>query len=167
MAQIKVKEGTAPVSKYAKKRQERVAKEAKVKEEVLDVQEEQDDVQITNERPKTVVGKNNKELKFFVPDHIKNIGYIVKDNAAIRRHTSLNILNHLIEQGVIRKDGTGNYVTFLWNKFRVSSDGIKKEYSYRENFFLLALIDSFKQFAKDAENTIKVFMEEEGIESID
>ena len=55
---------------------------------------------------------------------------------------------------------------FLWNKFRVSSDGIIKEYSYREQFFLTALISAFSQFASNAQETIATFMEKEGIEEI-
>lgn len=116
---------------------------------------------------RTVVGKEKREINVDVPDHVLEIAYIPKDNAAIRRYCSLNILNHLSQIGVIRKDGKGNYVKFLWNKFRVSSDGIIKEYSYREKFFLVALISSFNQFANAAQQTISDFMDKEGIDSIE
>lgn len=116
---------------------------------------------------RTVVGKEKREINVDVPDHVLEIAYIPKDNAAIRRYCSLNILNHLSQIGVIRKDGKGNYVKFLWNKFRVSSDGIIKEYSYREKFFLIALISSFNQFANAAQQTISDFMDKEGIDSIE
>lgn len=116
---------------------------------------------------RTVVGKEKREINVDVPDHVLEIAYIPKDNAAIRRYCSLNILNHLSQIGVIRKDGKGNYVKFLWNKFRVSSDGIIKEYSYREKFFLVALISSFNQFANAAQQTISDFMDKEGIDTID
>lgn len=118
-------------------------------------------------KTKTVVGKEKREINVDVPDHVLEIAYIPKDNAAIRRYCSLNILNHLSQIGVIRKDGKGNYVKFLWNKFRVSSDGIIKEYSYREKFFLVALISSFNQFANAAQQTISDFMDKEGIDSVE
>lgn len=118
-------------------------------------------------KTRTVVGKEKREINVDVPDHVLEIAYIPKDNAAIRRYCSLNILNHLSQIGVIRKDGKGNYVKFLWNKFRVSSDGIIKEYSYREKFFLVALISSFNQFANAAQQTISDFMDKERIDSIE
>lgn len=116
---------------------------------------------------RTVVGKEKREINVDVPDHVLEVAYIPKDNAAIRRYCSLNILNHLSQIGVIRKDGKGNYIKFLWNKFRVSSDGIIKEYSYKEKFFLVALISSFNQFANAAQQTISDFMDKEGIDTID
>ena len=118
-------------------------------------------------KTRTVVGKEKREINVDVPDHVLEIAYIPKDNAAIRRYCSLNVLNHLSQIGVIRKDGKGNYVKFLWNKFRVSSDGIIKEYSYREKFFLVALISSFNQFANAAQQTISDFMDKEGIDSVE
>lgn len=121
---------------------------------------------VVSGKTRTVVGKEKREINVDVPDHVLEIAYIPKDNAAIRRYCSLNILNHLSQIGVIRKDGKGNYVKFLWNKFRVSSDGIIKEYSYREKFFLVALISSFNQFANAAQQTISDFMDKEGIDTI-
>ena len=118
-------------------------------------------------KTRTVVGKEKREINVDVPDHVLEVAYIPKDNAAIRRYCSLSILNHFAQRGVIRKDGKGNYVKFLWNKFRVSSDGIIKEYSYREKFFLVALISSFNQFANAAQQTISDFMDKEGIDTID
>ena len=122
---------------------------------------------VVTSKIKTVVGKEKREINVDVPDHVLEVAYIPKDNAAIRRYCSLNILNHLSQIGVIRKDGKGNYVKFLWNKFRVSSDGIIKEYSYREKFFLVALISSFNQFANAAQQTISDFMDKEGIDTIE
>lgn len=195
MAQIK-KEGSVPVSKYAAKKAARakkevetvIAEETKI-EEKEDIKVEVDKTETVVEQPaeapqeqttvnkpankavsgktRTVVGKEKREINVDVPDHVLEVAYIPKDNAAIRRYCSLNILNHLSQIGVIRKDGKGNYVKFLWNKFRVSSDGIIKEYSYKEKFFLVALISSFNQFANAAQQTISDFMDKEGIDTID
>lgn len=191
---VKLKEdGIAPVSKYAAKKAARATKkedvqpkveETKVEESKVETKVEDTKPEVVQEvpavattvptpkanvektKPKTVVGKEKREINVDVPEHILEIAYIPKDNAAIRRYTSLNILNHLSQTGVIRKDGKGNFVKFLWNKFRVSSDGIIKEYSYREQFFLTALISAFSQFASNAQETIATFMEKEGIEEI-
>lgn len=196
MAQIK-KEGSVPVSKYTAKKAARAKKEVEtVITEETKIEEKEDievdktetvveqpaaeapapQEQTTVNKPankavsgktRTVVGKEKREINVDVPDHVLEIAYIPKDNAAIRRYCSLNILNHLSQIGVIRKDGKGNYVKFLWNKFRVSSDGIIKEYSYREKFFLVALISSFNQFANAAQQTISDFMDKEGIDSVE
>lgn len=192
---VKLKEdGTVPVSKYAAKKAARATKKEDVQPKVEETKVEESKVETKVEdtkpetvqeapavvttaapapkanaekvKPKTVVGKEKREINVDVPEHILEIAYIPKDNAAIRRYTSLNILNHLSQTGVIRKDGKGNFVKFLWNKFRVSSDGIIKEYSYREQFFLTALISAFSQFASNAQETIATFMEKEGIEEI-
>jgi len=191
---VKLKEdGTAPVSKYAAKKAARATKKEDVQPKVEETKVEKSKVETKVEdakpevvqgapavvtttpdpkantekvKPKTVVGKEKREINVDVPEHILEIAYIPKDNAAIRRYTSLNILNHLAQTGVIRKDGKGNFVKFLWNKFRVSSDGIIKEYSYREQFFLTALISAFSQFASNAQETIATFMEKEEIEEI-
>lgn len=129
------------------------------------------DVSITDvpakPKTKTVVGKDNRELGIDVPEHILEVAYIIKYNAAIRRFTSLNILNHLIQTGRIKKDGKGNYIKFLWNKFRVSSDGLTNEYLYSEQFFLKALVGAFGQFASAAQDTISIFMDHEGIGQIE
>lgn len=193
MAQIK-KEGSVPVSKYAAKKAARAKKEVETViteetkiEEKEDIKVEVDKTETVVEQPaaqeqttvnkpankavsgktRTVVGKEKREINVDVPDHVLEVAYIPKDNAAIRRYCSLNILNHLSQIEVIRKDGKGNYVKFLWNKFRVSSDGIIKEYSYKEKFFLVALISSFNQFANAAQQTISDFMDKEGIDTID
>ena len=185
---VKVKEAdTAPTSKYAAKKAARTAKEDKVVEttaettavEETKVEEKVEDIATqqapkTESKPqpvkpkgKTVVGKEKREIAIDVPQYVLEIAYIVKDNAAIRRFTSLNILNHLTQIGRIRKDAKGQFVKFLWNKFRVSADGLTNEYSYREKFFLNALVGAFGQFASSAQNTISIFMNEEGIDNID
>ena len=172
MTKIK-EEGTAPkISKYAAKKAARIAAaNAEVKnntESVSDSTNEFDDKpveELDNKSSKaktgTVVGKDNRQLSINVPEHVLEIAYIVKDNAAIRRHCSLNILNYLTQTKRIPADAGGKFVKFLWNKFRVSANGLTSEFSYKEQFFLDALVASFGQFAKDAENTISVFVDKE------
>lgn len=173
---VKLKEeSAAPLSKYAAKKAKAIkAKETVIEKPVKDIadteiQEEPTSNEVEKKpapvktKGKTVVGKEKREINVEVAEHVLEVAYIVKDNAAIRRFTSLNILNHLVQIGRIKKDARGNYVKFLWNKFRVSSDGLTNEYSYNEKFFLKALIGAFGQFAASAQDTIAEFMNEEGI----
>lgn len=111
----------------------------------------------------TKVNRKGRDLGFQVPEHIVNIAYIVKDNAAIRRFTALNIINYLKQTGKIAQDSTGNFVNFYWNKFCITSNGLKTEYSYKETFFLNCLVASFSQFAKNAQDAISIFVDTEGL----
>lgn len=111
----------------------------------------------------TKVNRKGRDLGFNIPEHIVNIAYIVKDNAAIRRFTALNIINYLKQTGKIEQDSTGNFVNFYWNKFCITSNGLKTEYSYKETFFLNCLVASFSQFAKNAQDAISIFIDTEGL----
>lgn len=177
---VKLKEdGTAPVSKYTVKKSKKAeaAKAAVVEptvdtEQVIEDKVEESSNTSTATAPvktkgKTVVGKEKREINVDVAEHVLEVAYIVKDNAAIRRFTSLNILNHLVQIGRIKKDARGNYVKFLWNKFRVSSNGLTNEYSYNEKFFLKALVGAFGQFASSAQETIADFMDKEDIDKLE
>lgn len=151
-----------PISKYAAKKAARIAaaanpenKDVVSTEDILPADVQEDD--------STKVGKNGRSLGIKVPEHIVEIAYIVIYNSAIRRFTSLNILNYLTQTGKIRPDAGGKYVKFLWNKFQVTADGLKSEYSYREKFFLNALVAAFPQFAKNAQDTIQEFMVKEDL----
>lgn len=141
-----------------------VAKTAAVKEEVK--ADKPQPKQAGAKKGKTVVGKNNEVLNMHVPEHILEIAYMVKDNCAIRRFTALGIINHLKQVGVIKEGNKANYVNFMWNKFKVSSNNLSHEYEYTEPFFLKALIASFGQFAANAQTTISNFMDEEGIDGV-
>lgn len=171
----KVEEATAPhVSKYAAKKAARIASNAEVQPEIdnedagvndAEVEETTNNPSKTNKKSKggTVVGKEKREIGIEIPAHIVEVAYIVKDNAAIRRHCSLNILNYLTQKGRIPANTKSKYVKFLWNKFRVTVNGLTSEFAYSEQFFLDALVASFGQFAKDAENTISIFVDKEQI----
>lgn len=110
----------------------------------------------------TKVNRKGRDLGFNIPEHIVNIAYIVKDNAAIRRFTALNIINYLKQTKKIEQDSS-NFVNFYWNKFCITSNGLKTEYSYKETFFLNCLVASFSQFAKNAQDAISVFVDTENL----
>ena len=96
-----------------------------------------------------------------VPQHILDVVCIVKFNAAFRRHTSLNILHTLEDDGKIN-NSKGAYVDFLWNKFRVTADGgLRREYRYTEDLFIDALVKAHADVATDNQKVINSMIDTE------
>lgn len=96
-----------------------------------------------------------------VPQHILDVVCIVKFNAAFRRHTSLNILHTLEDDGRIN-NSKGAYVDFLWNKFRVTADGgLRREYRYTEDLFIDALVKAHADVASDSQRVIGIMIDTE------
>lgn len=96
-----------------------------------------------------------------VPQHILDVVCIVKFNAAFRRHTSLNILHTLEDDGRINSS-KGAYVDFLWNKFRVTADGgLRREYRYTEDLFIDALVKAHADVATDNQKAINSMIDTE------
>lgn len=96
-----------------------------------------------------------------VPQHILNVVCIVKFNAAFRRHTSLNILHALEDDGRIY-NSKGAYVDFLWNKFRVTADGgLRREYRYTDDLFIDALVKAHADVASDSQRVIGIMIDTE------
>lgn len=96
-----------------------------------------------------------------VPQHILNVVCIVKFNAAFRRHTSLNILHTLEDDGRIY-NSKGAYVDFLWNKFRVTADGgLRREYRYTDDLFIDALVKAHADVASDSQRVIGIMIDTE------
>lgn len=96
-----------------------------------------------------------------VPQHILDVVCIVKFNAAFRRHTSLNILHALEDDGRIC-NSKGAYVDFLWNKFRVTADGgLRREYRYTDDLFIEALVKAHADVASDSQRVIGIMIDTE------
>lgn len=96
-----------------------------------------------------------------VPQHILDVVCIVKFNAAFRRHTSLNILHTLEDNGRIN-NSKGAYVDFLWNKFKVTADGgLRREYRYTEDLFIDALVKAHADVATDNQKVINSMIDTE------
>lgn len=96
-----------------------------------------------------------------VPQHILDVVCIVKFNAAFRRHTSLNILHTLEDDGRIY-NAKGAYVDFLWNKFRVTADGgLRREYRYTDDLFIDALVKAHADVASDSQRVISIMIDTE------
>lgn len=96
-----------------------------------------------------------------VPQHILDVVCIIKFNAAFRRHTSLNILHALEDDGRIC-NSKGAYVDFLWNKFRVTADGgLRREYRYTDDLFIDALVKAHADVASDSQRVIGIMIDTE------
>ena len=158
--------GAAPVSKYAAKKVART--KAAGEENVQGVVAEQSSTEtveaVMSEGHNVNSSKNKKKdglptvvAKF--PEHVVQIALLIKNNAEIRRFTALGILNYLLQKGEIH--GDKRYVSFKWNKFAVKANGLMREYSYNEPFFLNALVAAFSSFSASAQRTIDAFCKKE------
>ena len=176
------KTGAAPVSKYAAKKAARAkanaeeAANATLNNEVEETINAQQAGEVANGskpdvptpaptpvKPQQKAKKDKKKelppVTGRYPDHVVQIALIIKNNAEIRRFTALGILNYLLQKGEIK--GNARYVSFKWNKFAVKCNGLMREYSYNEPFFLNALVASFASFSASAQRTIDHFCKQE------
>lgn len=181
MTKIK-KTGAAPVSKYAAKKAARAkanaeeaanatlnneVEETTVAQQAGEVADAPESAAIaptpTPSKPQQKTKKDKKKelppVTGRYPDHVVQIALIIKNNAEIRRFTALGILNYLLQKGEIK--GNARYVSFKWNKFAVKCNGLMREYSYNEPFFLNALVASFASFSASAQRTIDYFCKQE------
>lgn len=154
------------ISKYAAKKENSVDVH-----EIIDEQNAAADVVETENKEKTY--KSYKSNKFTkeknkdgipaiadkFPTHVVQIALLLKNNAEIRRFTAIGILNWLLQKGEIV--GEKRYVSFKWNKFAVKSNGLMREYSYNEPFFINALVASFSSFSASAQRVIDQFCKKE------
>ena len=170
----KVNAGAAPVSKYAAKKAanaKAAVEETKVETvatEEAQVQTGEEDItapipEAAKPNAKRVKDKKKKDglppIAANFPEHVVQIALLIKNNAEIRRFTALGILNYLLQKGEIR--GDKRYVSFKWNKFAVKANGLMREYSYNEPFFLNALVAAFSSFSASAQRTIDAFCKKE------
>lgn len=98
-----------------------------------------------------------------VPEHIRNIVYVLNNNAEIRRFTSLAMINTLRTGNVISEDDKV-YIKFGINKFSIIINGLAQEQHYNNNFFIDAFSASFAAFARSAQKLINTFCEVENRE---
>lgn len=98
-----------------------------------------------------------------VPEHIRNIIYVLNNNAEIRRFTSLAMINTLRTANAISETDKV-YIKFGINKFSIIVNGLAQEQHYNNNFFIEAFSASFAAFAKSAQKLINTFCEVENRE---
>lgn len=157
-----VKTGAAPVSKYAAKKAahakaaneetQTIEGETAIKEPAAETTDAQTQKPAKDKKAKV---KGIAPAAANYPEHVVAIALIIKNNAEIRRFTALGILNYLLQKGEIK--GDNRYVSFKWNKFAVKCNGLMREYSYTEPFFINALVASFNSFSASAQRTIDAF----------
>ena len=94
-----------------------------------------------------------------IPDHTLAVALLVKNNAEIKRFTALNILNYLLQKGIIK--GEHRYVVFKFDKFAVKCNGLTREFAYTEPFFINALVSAFTCLAHSAQKVIDTFVNAE------
>ena len=142
-------------SKSDKPKKKKKVKVRKDGEQTVTVSQEDNDFKDAKTDKRSVpVGIN-------VPQHILDVVCIVKFNAAFRRHTSLNILHTLEDDGKIN-NSKGAYVDFLWNKFRVTADGgLHREYRYTDDLFIDALVKAHADVASDSQRVIGIMIDTE------
>lgn len=158
--------GAATVSKYAAKKAARakaIMEEANQANSIVETSNDE----VVQDAPKQNIAAANsykgRQIKKHdipstahrYPEHFVQIALLIKNNAEIRRFTSLGILNYLYQKGAIK--GTDGFVSFKWNKFAVKYKGLICEYAYSEPFFLNALVASFISFSASAQRTIDKF----------
>lgn len=159
-----VRTGAAPVSKYAAKKAAR-AKAANEETQTIEGATAVEETVAETTDAQTQKPAKDKKVKGIAPaaanypEHIVAIALIIKNNAEIRRFTALGILNYLLQKGEIK--GDNRYVSFKWNKFAVKCNGLMREYSYTEPFFINALVASFNSFSASAQRTIDAFCHKE------
>ena len=171
----KTETGAAPVSKYAAKRASRVNNNVETEVPAIIPDENENAVEPAPAPfprkskkgfDRTIKTKRGEvDVKELFPEHYISIALIIKNNAEIRRFTSIGILNYLLQKGIIK--GDKRYVSFKWNKFTVKCNGLVKEYSFNEPFFLNALVAAFSSFSASAQRTINNFCQEEMNTSLD
>ena len=163
------KTGAAPVSKYAAKKAARIAaamEETTASNVTINGNAENkpsaEPTHVATATPSPIRKPEKGDLSSITsrfPDHMVQIALLMKNNAEIRRFTALGILNYLLQKGEIK--GEKRYVSFKWNKFAVKADGLMREFSYNEPFFLNALVASFASFSASAQRIIDNFCRKE------
>lgn len=146
-------ETVQPKNKARKKKQSKVRKQEELINAISQANEDNDFKDVKTDKRGVPVGIN-------VPQHILDVVCIVKFNAAFRRHTSLNILHALEDDGRIC-NSKGAYVDFLWNKFRVTADGLRREYRYTDDLFIDALVKAHADVASDSQRVISIMIDTE------
>lgn len=160
--------GAAPVSKYAAK--QRAKFNGNVKPTVqMGIKNDQNAPAEENTNAGKFFKKKfkrNYDDNFInrLPEHLIQLVLVVKNNSEIRRFTSHGIKNYLKQKGIIKEPNA--YVSFKWTKFSVKENGLIREFSYNEPFFINALIASFASFSASAQRTIDEFCYKELNKSI-
>lgn len=93
----------------------------------------------------------------FYPQSTVKIALLIKNNAEFRRMISLAIRINLIKEGVCTKEDKV-FITYLWNKYAVSINGLKTEQFFTSQQFLNAFATANNCFTNYALNLLEKHM---------
>lgn len=110
------------------------------------------------------ITKKEKFDKMFnnIPEHIKNLVLLVRNNAEIRRYTSLGMINKIKQKGLAPADAKIR-ISFLPTKISINIDGLRQEHYYNNTLFINCLAAAFPSFAHNANKIINNFINEEQV----
>lgn len=107
-----------------------------------------------NGRKVTVQDKLEK-----TPEHIRNIVYILNNNAEIRRFTSLAMIKELRACKAV-PENSNVFIKFGLGKYSVCVNGLNHEYTFKNNLFVDSFEKAFEDFAKHGHSILQAFVNE-------
>lgn len=93
----------------------------------------------------------------FYPQSTVKIALLIKNNAEFRRMISLAIRINLIKNGICSKEDK-TYISYYWNKYAVSINGLKQENFFTSQEFLNAFAVANNCFTSYALNLLEKHM---------
>ena len=107
-----------------------------------------------NGRKVTVQDKLEK-----TPEHIRNIVYILNNNAEIRRFTSLAMIKELRACKAV-PENSNVFIKFGLGKYSVCVNGLNHEYTFENNLFVDSFEKAFEDFTKHGHSILQAFVNE-------
>ena len=107
-----------------------------------------------NGRKVTVQDKLEK-----TPEHIRNIVYILNNNAEIRRFTSLAMIKELRACKAV-PENSNVFIKFGLGKYSVCVNGLNHEYTFENNLFVDSFEKAFEDFTKHGHAILQAFVNE-------
>lgn len=106
--------------------------------------------------------KSGRIIPAIIDPFLINFIILVKDNASIRRHVSLKLLEALYENKRVIKDPNTNKIKgriiFNWDKYTlIDSDNLKQEFTYKSFIFVNAIKEGIIELSKEVNDYIIEF----------
>ena len=93
----------------------------------------------------------------FYPKHLVKIALLIKNNAEFRRMLSLAIKQKLIANGECKTEDK-IYISYYWNKYSISVNGLKKEAFYANEDFASCFAVANNLFASYSISILENFL---------
>ena len=117
---------------------------------------------MTKNKPRVTKKEKFDNMFANVPEHIKNLVLLVRNNAEIRRYTSLGMINKIKQKGLAPADSK-IHISFLPSKISININGLRQEHHYNNTLFINCLAAAFPSFAHNANKIINNFIKEEQV----